>query len=103
MLHLIFHFFGLDSASGTAYLAWSGVLSDAGEITLLGTALAVYKRFTCHTWWCVRHGAYDFTDEHTGLTYRLCRSCHPRHPGQRLTRKHIARIHEKNRSEGSRT
>lgn len=103
MWHLIQHWLAYMTGSlntgGTPpnYNFWSGFGSDLGEITLIGAALTVYKRFTCHTWWCVRHGTYDFTDAGTGLTYRLCRRCHPEHSGRRLTRRHIARIHDRNR------
>jgi hypothetical protein len=95
MGHWLLGFFGLDSASGTAYLAWSGIVGDAA---LLGAAFALWKRWTCHTWWCPRHGHYDFTDAATGLTFRLCRCCHPAHHGKRLTRNHIAGIHKRNQA-----
>ena len=102
--HALVHAIGADY--GAPYGRWvpydflSGSGSDLGEITLIGAALAVWKRFTCYTWWCPRHAAYDFTDAGTGLTHRLCRHCHPQHPGHRLTRNHIARIHARNQGGG---
>ena len=96
MSHWLLHFFGLDSASGTAYLAWSGVLSDLGEVTIVGGMLAIYRKHNCHRRWCWRFGHHDFMDEATGLTVKLCRKCHPAHPGRRFTKLHIARIHERN-------
>jgi hypothetical protein len=101
-VHLILHWLGLDSASGTAYLAWSGALSDLGELTLVGALAGIYRKHACHTRWCFRFGHYDFTDEQASVTYRLCRRCHPAHSGDRLTRRHIARIHERNRSKEGR-
>ncbi len=101
MWHLILHWLGLDSGSGPAYLAWSGFGSDLGELTLVGGLLAVYRRHNCHTRWCWRVGHHDFTDTTAGLTYRLCARCHPEHPGRHLARARIARIHARNRGQGS--
>lgn len=94
------HFFGLDSASGTAYLAWSGALSDLGELTLIGGLVAVYRKHNCATRWCFRFGRHDFTDEASGLTHHLCRAHHPAHPGRPLTARHITLIHQRNRGGG---
>jgi hypothetical protein len=45
--HWFLHFFGLDSASGTAYLAWSGALSDLGELAIIGGLITVYRKHVC--------------------------------------------------------
>jgi hypothetical protein len=92
---------GTDDEGGPFYGFFSGFGSDFGEYTLAASALAVWKRFSCHTWWCPRHGHYDFTDLAAGLTYKLCRHCHPAHPGHRLTRRRIHRIHHANRQGGT--
>jgi hypothetical protein len=97
------HWLGLDSASGPFYLAWSGFASDLGEVTLIGGLLAVYKRHNCHTRWCWRFGHHDFTDSETGIVWKLCRRCHPQHPGGHLTRHHLARVHDRNRGDISET
>lgn len=98
MLHLLLHYLGLDSASGPAYLAWSGFASDLGELTLLGGLLAVYRKHNCHTRWCWRFGRHDLADPATGLTWRLCRRCHPAHPGRRPpARPAIVHIHNRHR------
>jgi len=81
-------------APGNAF--WGGVASDLGEVTLVGGMLAIYRKHNCHQRHCWRFGRHDFTDEATGLTFRLCRKCHPAHPGRHLTKLHIARIHERN-------
>jgi len=94
------HFLGLDSASGPAYLAWSGVLSDLGEVTLLGGLIAIYRRHNCHTAWCWRFGHHDFTDQETGISYKLCRRHHPHHFGRQLRAVHIGVIHERNQRGG---
>jgi hypothetical protein len=92
---------GTENEPGVYYGFFSGFGSDLGEITLVGAALTVYKRYSCHTWWCPRPGQHDFTDAETGITYKLCKRCHPQHPGKRLTRRHIARIHAGNRERQS--
>lgn len=99
--HALQHWLGLDSASGPAYLAWSGVLSDLGEATLIGGLFAVYKKHNCHTAWCWRFGHHEFTDELAGISYKLCRRHHPAHPGRQLRRGHIAAIRERNQGGGS--
>lgn len=54
----LLHFLGLDSASGTAYLAWSGVLSDLGEVALIGAVLGAYRKHNCHQRRCWRIGRH---------------------------------------------
>lgn len=88
---------GTDNEAGPYYGFLSGTGSDLGEVTLVGGMLAIYRKHNCHSRWCWRFGHHDFTDEATGLTFRLCRKCHPAHPGRRLTRGHFARIHQENR------
>lgn len=97
--HWLLGILGIQNSASKAYNLWSGF---AGDVTGFGIFVAIYKRFTCHTWWCPRHGHYDFTDARTGVTFKLCRHCHPDHPGRRLTRRHIARIHARNREHSGR-
>jgi hypothetical protein len=54
----LLHFLGLDSASGTAYLAWSGAVSDLGEIALIGAVLGAYRKHNCHQEHCWRIGRH---------------------------------------------
>lgn len=87
-------------APGNAF--WGGCGSDLGEITILGGLIAIYKKHVCHTRWCWRFGHHDFTDNATGLVWKLCRKCHPLHPGHSLTKHRVAQIHEANgQREGS--
>ena len=97
--HWLAYMTGSLNSSGTPpnYNFWSGFGSDLGEVTIVGGMLAIYRKHNCHSRWCWRFGHHDFTDEATGLTFRLCRKCHPAHPGRRLTRGHFARIHQENR------
>lgn len=58
MGHALAHFFGLDSASGTAYLAWSGALSDLGELAIVGALAGLLRKHNCavhHCWRLGRH------------------------------------------------
>jgi hypothetical protein len=88
---------GTVNEAGPYYGFWSGFGSDIGEVTIVGGLLAIYKKHNCHSRWCWRFGHHDFADEATGITWKLCRAHHPAHPGRRLTRDHIARIHKSNR------
>lgn len=67
--HVLAHFFGLDSASGTAYLAWSGVLSDLGEIVLIGGMVGLYKKHACHVKGCWRIARHPVP----GTAWIVCR------------------------------
>lgn len=90
--------YGLPYGHWGWYSFWSGI---AGSF-LVGVTVwffGWYIHHTCHTWWCPRHAKYDFTDEATGITYRLCRHCHPAHTGERLTRRRIAHIHRHNKDQ----
>lgn len=88
---------GTINEAGPFYGFWSGFGSDLGEVTIVGGMLAICKKHNCHTRWCWRFGHHDFTDSTTGVTYRLCRKCHPAHPGTALTRSHITLMHHVNR------
>lgn len=91
---------GTTGESGPYYGFFSGFGSDLGEATLIGALLAVCKKHNCHTRWCWRVGHHDFTDEMSGITYRLCRRHHPAHPGWQLRKEHIAVIRERNEGGG---
>lgn len=98
LIHVAGVDYGLPYGHWGWYNAWSGIGSDLGELTLAGGLAAVYRKHQCHRRRCWRFGHHDFTDEKTSVTYRLCRKCHPAHPGSRaLTRHHIARIHGEGR------
>lgn len=58
MGHALAHFFGLDSASGAPYLLWSGALSDAGELAIVGALIGMLRKHNCavhHCWRLARH------------------------------------------------
>jgi len=63
-VHWWLHFFGLDSASGPAYLAWSGALSDLGEITLLAGLIAFLRHRNCEVKGCLRLGRHQTAAGH---------------------------------------
>jgi hypothetical protein len=71
-MHLFLHFFGLDSASGTAYLAWSGILSDIGEIAIIGGLIGLYRKHACVVHRCWRIGRHG-----TAAGHNVCRRHHP--------------------------
>lgn len=72
MIRLLLHFFGLDSASGTAYLAWSGVLSDLSELTLIAAVAAFLRARNCEVKGCWRLGRHA-----TAAGHKVCRVHHP--------------------------
>lgn len=98
MIHLLFHWLGLDSASGPAYLAWSGAGSDVSEIALLGAIFAGWHRVNCHTKGCWRIGRQRVD----GTTWVVCRR---HHPDGKPTHRHILAAHrahlERTRKDGS--
>lgn len=88
---------GTVNEPGPYYGFFSGFGSDLGELTLIGGVLAIYKKHNCHARWCFRFGHHDFLDPETGVTYKLCRHCHPAHPGRKpLTRAYFRGIHARN-------
>lgn len=72
MGHLLLHWLGLDSASGPAYLAWSGVGSDVAELAIVGSLIGLYRKHACEVHRCWRIGRHDTAAGHT-----VCRRHHP--------------------------
>lgn len=68
---------------------WGGFLSDLTEFALLGGAIHVYLRFTCHEPKCFWPG-HLLPDLHT-------RSCWRHHPEGRPTQGHVQRKWEEYR------
>ena len=90
MGHVIMHLLGLDSASGPAYLFWSGV-AGSFLVNLATFALVFYVHHTCHdSPRCLRWGKYPAA----GGVFRLCRRHHPDLQGARPRREHIRFLHE---------
>jgi hypothetical protein len=87
VIHLIFHWLGLDNASGPLYLAWSGAGADFGELAIVGGLLSIYRRHNCSQRHCWRVGRRQLHD--TGLHL-----CHRHHPdGAKPTGAHILALH----------
>jgi len=95
VLHWFLHFFGLDSASGPAYLAWSGVASDISELAIIGAVLAGWRRVNCHVRSCPRIGRAPVE----GTPWRVCWR---HHPEGKPTHRHIIVRHREHleRSKG---
>lgn len=90
-MHWLAHILGLDNGSGPIYLAWSGPGADLGELALLGSAIALYRRHTCHVdhpRFCWRPGVHLVT----GTPFKTCRRHHPTVPDQ-ISAAHIAEVH----------
>ena len=74
--------------TGAGYQSWSGILSDVGELTLVGTLvvgiMGAYRHVECHQEGCHRLGRFP----HGHL--RLCHVHHPEVPSDgKINRKHI--------------
>ena len=85
------HILGLDNGSGPIYLLWSGPGADLGELAIVGTLVANYRRHTCHVdhpRFCWRPGTHPVA----GTPYRTCKKHHPDVP-ERVTADHIAAAH----------
>jgi hypothetical protein len=72
-MHFFLHWLGLDSASGTPYLAWSGILSDIAEVAVVGGLISIYRRHNCTVHRCWRIGRHPVA----GTPFVTCRKHHP--------------------------
>jgi hypothetical protein len=82
------HVLGLDSGSGYWYMWWSGVGSDLGELAIVGTLIAQYRRHACHIDHprrCWRPGRHPVP----GTPFKTCKRHHP-HVPDRVSAEHVA-------------
>ena len=70
MLHDLIHWIGGDSANGTPYLIWSGIVGDAA---LVGAVIAFIRHKNCHVKGCPRLGRHTVQ----GTDHVVCRKHHP--------------------------
>lgn len=68
MFHFLYHWLGLDNASGPVYLAWSGVI---GDIPLFAALVLFFRHHNCHRPHCPRLG-------------------HPNNQGEVYCKKHLS-------------
>lgn len=73
MLHGILVWFGVTNASGTAYLAWSGILSDISEFAVFLAIMAWCRKHNCHVNRCWRFAIHPVK----GTPHIVCRKHHP--------------------------
>ncbi len=86
------HILGIDNVSGAWYAFWSGFGSDLGEVAIVGSLLAAYRRHTCHVdspRFCWRPGVHPVE----GTPYKVCKRHHPRVPDA-VSAHHIAQAHQ---------
>lgn len=57
------------------YNAWSGWVSDIGELALLGAIIGTYRHHNCHVKGCLRLGKHEY--DMNGVKVKLCRKHHP--------------------------
>ena len=70
------HVLGLDDASGSWYLFWSGCGSDITELAIIGGLINLARRHNCEIHGCWRVGRHRV--EPTG--HVVCRKHHPDGP-----------------------
>ncbi len=90
LLHLLDRF-GITDSSNRWGAFWGGAGSDIGELALFSTAVAFYRRHSCHVdspRFCWRPGTHPVE----GTPYRACKKHHPAVPN-RVTADHIAEAH----------
>lgn len=81
-VHFVLHGLGVDTQVGYFYGFASGsgpmFLTLLVSLTVFGTAVAAYKRWSCQeSFWCFRHGKHTLTDPATGETHHYCWRHHP--------------------------
>lgn len=88
---------GTVNEPGPYYGFWSGFGSDIGESTLFVGMIGLYRKFNCHSKGCWRLAHHDYDLD--GVTYRVCRVCHPgidhrNRPHRHHFREHHERTHQ---------
>lgn len=81
-MHFLSHWLGLDNASGSLYLFWSGILGDFG---LLGVLTSTMRKHNCEVHRCWRIGRHR-----TDAGHAVCRK---HHPDDKLTADAVAAAH----------
>lgn len=71
VLWFLSHWLGLDNASGSLYLWWSGFFAD---LTIFAGAFGLYWHHTCHVGTCWRLGPHPVE----GTPYKTCKTHHPK-------------------------
>jgi len=72
---------------GNGYQFWSGIGSDAGEVTLIIGAVTWYYHNQCHVDKCHKIGKHPFKH------YKLCKKHHPGVPAK-VTMLHILKLNK---------
>lgn len=76
MFSWLAHWLGLDNASGSPYLFWSGFFAD---VPIILAAYFVARKHNCHEPWCWRVGKFQVE----GTDWHKCRRHHPHdNPGK---------------------
>lgn len=76
LLHGIAQFFGLTNGTSRAYLFWSGIGSDLGELAIIGGLVQLYRQHNCREHRCPRLGLHTYADA-DGQIHPVCRLHHP--------------------------
>jgi hypothetical protein len=83
----LLHFLGLDSATGTAYLSWSGFGGDLTEAAVVGALIGLLRKHNCEVARCWRLGRHRTAAGHL--------VCGRHHPDGAPTSDYIIRAHRR--------
>jgi hypothetical protein len=72
-MHWLAHLLGLDSASGSPYLFWSGFF---GDVSIIAAAWTLVRRHNCHARWCPLIGRFPVP----GTPFTVCKLHSPERP-----------------------
>jgi hypothetical protein len=90
----IIHALGLDNATSSFYLFWSGIggiLERLLELLVIG--LTIYYHHNCHVKGCWRPGRFSIA----GGTLKVCHHHHPYYHDTDITQEHIEYAYRKQR------
>lgn len=86
-MHWLSHWLGLDNASGSLYLFWSGIVGDFSELAIVGALFAIVRKHQCEV-----HGCWRIGKHATDAGHSVCRRHHPESP---LTPATVRAMHER--------
>lgn len=74
-MNWLLHISGISDTSGRWFAWWSGPGSDIGELAIIATVIATYRKFNCHIKRCWRLARHEYDLD--GVKYHLCHKHHP--------------------------
>jgi hypothetical protein len=79
-----------ETGTGPWYAAWSGWVSDLGEVVLIGGIITAVRHINCHVKGCPRLGKHPVD----GTPYKVCAKHHPDIPNTAPTHADVLAAHQ---------